>query len=314
MLHLTPLHCLTFTILSITVACAGPAVASPILQPRQGLTRTYVVHNKCPKQINLFVGGQQVNTLPTGGSLTRVDNVAAGFWYTDLNGGRYTGVGTTRAAFSTEEYWLIKDFGSINTGLSVAPRHVPVPPDECVPIACNDTVCPQAFTGVPQDFPFPTSGPVFTCPFSNTTFDLTFCPDGKLPPNQGIAIHPNADASKCLDVRGAVFANGTPVQIFDCNGTPAQNWFFVRGSTKIQLANTNFCLDAGSNPANGVGLKIWQCFDNLPAQQWFFTNDNRIALENQGQCVDLTNGILTNANQVQTWKCTDFNTNQIWNI
>ena len=35
-------------------------------------------------------------------------------------------------------------------------------------------------------------------------------------------------------------------------------------------------------PANGVQLKIWQCYDNLPAQQWYYTGDNRIALENQG--------------------------------
>lgn len=64
------------------------------------------------------------------------------------------------------------------------------------------------------------------------------------------------------------------------------------------MAGTNFCLDAGSSmsslrrfgscthlfqaPGNGVGMKIWQCYDNLPAQQWYYTADNRIALEGQG--------------------------------
>jgi hypothetical protein len=38
-------------------------------------------------------------------------------------------------------------------------------------------------------------------------------------------------------------------------------------------------------PANGVQLKIWQCYDNLPAQQWYYTADNRIALENQGNLI-----------------------------
>lgn len=32
----------------------------------------------------------------------------------------------------------------------------------------------------------------------------------------------------------------------------------ARGSTAVKLAGTNFCLDAGSNPANGVQMKIWQ--------------------------------------------------------
>ena len=79
-------------------------------------------------------------------------------------------------------------------------------------------------------------------------------------------------------------------------------------------------------------MKIWTCYDNLPAQQWYYTDDNRIALENQGMllnssmhdtsltnvlsgfCLDLTNGALTNSNQLQTWKCTDNNNNQVWTV
>ena len=34
---------------------------------------------------------------------------------------------------------------------------------------------------------------------------------------------------------------------YDCNGTPAQNWVFAKGSTKVQLSGTNFCLDAGTS-------------------------------------------------------------------
>ncbi|KAJ8701683.1 hypothetical protein PTI98_000445 [Pleurotus ostreatus] len=79
-------------------------------------------------------------------------------------------------------------------------------------------------------------------------------------------------------------------------------------------------------------MKIWECFDNLPAQQWFLTADDRIALENQGTlylyfqdfcsthrqslglCLDLTNGNVTNGNQVQTWQCTDNDINQAWRL
>ena len=38
-------------------------------------------------------------------------------------------------------------------------------------------------------------------------------------------------------------------------------------------------------PANGVGIKIWTCFPNLPAQAWVYTDDNRIALKNQGMSI-----------------------------
>ncbi|KAJ3537979.1 hypothetical protein NM688_g6586 [Phlebia brevispora] len=125
-------------------------------------------------------------------------------------------------------------------------------------------------------------------------------------------IHPNGNTGKCLDVQGAVFANGTPVQIYDCNGTGAQNWVIQSGSTAVQVAGTNYCLDAGSTPGNGVQMKIWECYSGLAAQTWYYTGDQRIALENQGLCLDLTNGSTNDGNIVQTWACTDGNTNQIW--
>ena len=33
----------------------------------------------------------------------------------------------------------------------------------------------------------------------------------------------------CVDVRGAIFANFTPVQVYTCNGTNAQQWTVVAG-------------------------------------------------------------------------------------
>lgn len=41
-------------------------------------------------------------------------------------------------------------------------------------------------------------------------------------------------------------ADGTPVQVYECNGTGAQKWELTRGQTAVRLAGTNFCLDAGS--------------------------------------------------------------------
>jgi hypothetical protein len=90
---------------------------------------------------------------------------------------------------------------------------------------------------------------------------------------------------------------------YDCNGTKAQKWVINHANTKVRVAGTNFCLDAGTriiiifwlfrllmhlniplriDPTSGVGMKIWQCFDGLPAQAWYYTNDNRIALTDRG--------------------------------
>ncbi|KAF6763219.1 ricin B lectin domain-containing protein [Ephemerocybe angulata] len=83
-----------------------------------------------------------------------------------------------------------------------------------------------------------------------------------------VQLHPNWNSRKCLDVQGGVFANGTPVDIFDCNGTPAQNWIINPGNTRVQVAGQNFCLDAGEWPNDGTKMKIWSCYNNLPAQSW----------------------------------------------
>ncbi|BEJ13562.1 hypothetical protein CspHIS471_0307360 [Cutaneotrichosporon sp. HIS471] len=133
------------------------------------------------------------------------------------------------------------------------------------------------------------------------------------PPNaNGVVIHPGSNTNLCVDVAGAKFANGTPVQVYQCNGTPAQAFTLVRGNQQIKVAGTNFCLDAGSNPANGSKLHLWTCYSGVPQQQWYYTNDNRIALTNQGLCLDLTDGRATNGNQLQVWSCGNGNANQVW--
>lgn len=36
-----------------------------------------------------------------------------------------------------------------------------------------------------------------------------------------------------------------------------------------------------------------QCYSGLPAQTWYYTDDNYIAVQNQGQCLDLTSKSVT---------------------
>ncbi|KAF6764171.1 ricin B lectin domain-containing protein [Ephemerocybe angulata] len=125
----------------------------------------------------------------------------------------------------------------------------------------------------------------------------------------GIAIDPNSPLQ-----------NGTPVRLGHFDGkdqapVSARLWTLNRGPTKVKLSqNPEFCLDAGTNPTNGTLMKVWQCYDNLPAQAWYWTDDNRIALEGQGFCLDLPNGSIYSQppQQLQIWACGTGNTNQIW--
>ncbi|GMK58538.1 hypothetical protein CspeluHIS016_0505700 [Cutaneotrichosporon spelunceum] len=132
------------------------------------------------------------------------------------------------------------------------------------------------------------------------------------PPSGSVRLHPNGNTNWCLEVQGNRRENGAPVQLANCGTSSGQAWVIQKGSTQVKLAGSSFCLDAGSSPGNGVKSKIWTCYTGLAAQKWWYTDDNRIALEGKGQCVDLPSGGLWAGNVAQTWQCSNGNTNQVW--
>ncbi|HEV8559630.1 MAG TPA: ricin-type beta-trefoil lectin domain protein, partial [Actinophytocola sp.] len=72
-------------------------------------------------------------------------------------------------------------------------------------------------------------------------------------------------AGKCADVAGANAANGTAVQLWDCNGTGAQQWTV---GTDGAIRALGKCLDVTSgSTANGAKIQLWDC-NGTGAQQW----------------------------------------------
>ncbi|MFD9075763.1 ricin-type beta-trefoil lectin domain protein, partial [Streptomyces lasiicapitis] len=64
-------------------------------------------------------------------------------------------------------------------------------------------------------------------------------------------------SGKCLDVKSGSADNGTPVQIWDCNGSDAQKWTLPGDGTVRALGK---CLDvASSGTANGTLTQLWNC-------------------------------------------------------
>ena len=60
---------------------------------------------------------------------------------------------------------------------------------------------------------------------------------------------------KCLDVWGGATANGTPVQIWDCNGSGAQVWQ-VTAYNQLRNPQSGKCLDVtGGNSADWTTLR-----------------------------------------------------------
>ncbi len=65
----------------------------------------------------------------------------------------------------------------------------------------------------------------------------------------------------------AATANGTPVQLWDCNGTGSQTWV-TRADGTILNPQSGRCLDdAGGLQHVGDRLQLYDC-NNTPAQQF----------------------------------------------
>jgi len=113
---------------------------------------------------------------------------------------------------------------------------------------------------------------------------------------------------KCVDVSGANSANGTPVQLWTCNGSAAQSWTVGTDGTIRALGK---CLDvSGGGTANGTKTQIWDC-NGSGAQQWTHTAANDLLNPQANKCLDATGPSSADGTPLQTWSCTGA-TNQKW--
>jgi chitinase len=117
-------------------------------------------------------------------------------------------------------------------------------------------------------------------------------------------------AGLCVDVRSASTANFTPVQVYTCNGTSAQQWTVAAGHTLQALGK---CLDIdAAGTANGTTVDLYDC-NGTGAQVWEPQSNGSLLNPQSGKCLDDTNWSTTPGTQLQIWSCSG-NANQDWVI
>jgi len=114
----------------------------------------------------------------------------------------------------------------------------------------------------------------------------------------------------CVDVRGANSANFTPVQVYTCNSTNAQQWTVVQaGSTLHALGK---CMDInGGGTADGTTVDLYDC-NNTGAQVFIPQSNGSLYNPQSNKCLDDT-GYGGSGTQLQIWDCSG-NANQHWNL
>ncbi|MGW2049595.1 ThuA domain-containing protein [Streptomyces sp. NPDC001858] len=115
---------------------------------------------------------------------------------------------------------------------------------------------------------------------------------------------------KCVDVAGANSANGTAVQLYDCNGTGAQNWTVA---TDGSLRSLGKCMDiASAGTANGTKVQLYDC-NGTGAQKWQPGANGSLVNPVSGKCLDATGPSSDNGTRLQIWTCNGA-ANQSWTL
>ncbi|MFG2819775.1 ricin-type beta-trefoil lectin domain protein [Kitasatospora sp. NPDC048365] len=118
-----------------------------------------------------------------------------------------------------------------------------------------------------------------------------------------------ADGSRmCLDVRGGRTADGTSVETWSCNGTPAQRWTRPGDGTLRALGK---CVQpVGGTGGGGTAVELATC-DGSPAQKWQDGADGALVHTASSLCLEIPGWNQQPGTQAGLWWCTGY-PNQQW--
>jgi hypothetical protein len=116
-------------------------------------------------------------------------------------------------------------------------------------------------------------------------------------------------AGKCVDIPSSNTANGTPVELWDCNGGTNQTWTVGADGTLRALGK---CLDiTGGGTANGKLIELWDCHGG--ANQVWQVSGSVLVNPQSNRCLDVPNGNSANGTRLQVWDC-NRGANQTWHL
>ncbi len=118
-----------------------------------------------------------------------------------------------------------------------------------------------------------------------------------------------SQSGRCLDVPGLSQQNLTPVELWDCNGGPNQNWALTP-ARQLTVYGIK-CLDVnGGGTADGTTVQIYDC-NGGSNQQWTVNADGTVVGADSGKCLDATALGTGNGTPLEIWTCNGGD-NQKW--
>jgi hypothetical protein len=109
-------------------------------------------------------------------------------------------------------------------------------------------------------------------------------------------------AGKCVDVSNSGTADGTPVQLWSCNGSGAQGWTYAPGAGGTARA-LGKCLDVSNGgTANATKVQLWTC-NGSGAQRWAAGPNSSLVNPQSGRCLDDPGSSTTDGARLQIYDC-----------
>lgn len=225
------------------------------------------------------VNGSDLNTLPVATSdWVQSTNLTTDRWntYARMQGGRVYG-------------WGINDAGQLGTGNNTS-SSVPV------------QITTLGNSGQPTARQVAFDGQALWIRDSNGEVWATgWNGNGQLGTSSSIY----TGSGKCIDNPGNATANGTRIQIYDCNNSTAQMLEWAENGSIVFRPNstTAKCLDNGGNvQTNGNPIQLYDC-NGSAAQRWYMNSAGKIVLTGTTKCLDNPGNATANGTQLQLWDC-----------
>jgi hypothetical protein len=113
---------------------------------------------------------------------------------------------------------------------------------------------------------------------------------------------------ECVDVQDGGTADGTPIVVVHCHGSPNQRWFIKNG---VISENFGSCIDVqNTSPNDGAAIVLVTC-NGSPSQQWSVSGGQIVGMVNK--CLTETGGITADQTPLILFTCNS-NPGQIWTV
>jgi hypothetical protein len=113
---------------------------------------------------------------------------------------------------------------------------------------------------------------------------------------------------ECVDVQDGGTADGTPIVVVQCHGSPNERWFIKNG---VISENFGSCIDVqGSAPNDGSAIILVTC-TGTQSQQWSIRDGQIVGIGNK--CLTEIDGISADQTPLILFIC-NANPSQLWTV